>query len=94
MAMTQEPHATSADYWGLPEGRKVEPVEGKSYDIALRASMNAPAWAECWTVYPAHRRTTAYRSEHEGIPVVYPFGVEVPVGIWEGELPVEVGALP
>lgn len=55
--------------------------------------MNAPAWAECWIVDPAHRRTTAYRSEHEGIPVVYPFGVEVPVGIWEGELPVEVGAL-
>lgn len=180
MAIPQEAPATAADYWGLPEGRRAELVEGELYDMAPpsiahqkvvgglfralanhvevqrgdclvlqapvavdlaadestwvepdvlvvcdsskvteRAVVGAPDFVaevvspssmrmdyykkldlyeragvgEYWIVDPAHRRTTVYRFEHEGIPVVYPFGVEVPVGIWGDEPSVEVGAL-
>lgn len=48
---------------------------------------------EYWIVDPGHRRTTVYRFMRDGIPVVYPFGVPVPVGIWDDGLLVEVGAL-
>ena len=47
---------------------------------------------EYWIVDPAHGRTTVYRFSREGIPIVYPFGVDVPVGIWDGAVSVEVGA--
>ena len=34
MAIPQEAPATAADYWGLPEGRRAELVEGELYDMA------------------------------------------------------------
>lgn len=48
---------------------------------------------EYWIVDLAHRRTTVYRFTRDGIPVVYPFGVPVPVGVWDDGLLVEVGDL-
>lgn len=48
---------------------------------------------EYWIVDPGHRRTTVYRFDQDGIPVIYPFGIAVPVGIWDGGLAIEVGAL-
>ena len=60
----------------------------KKLDLYERAGVG-----EYWIVDPAHRRTTVYRFEREGIPVVYPFGVAVSVGIWGDEPSIEVGAL-
>ena len=47
---------------------------------------------EYWIVDPKHRRTTVYRFDRDGIPMIYPFDMPVPLGLAEG-LVIEVGSL-
>lgn len=49
---------------------------------------------EYWIVDPDLGRTTVYPFETAGaVPVVYPFDIPVPVGIFGGDLTITVGAL-
>lgn len=74
MPFPKERIYTSDDYWNLPDGQRVELIDGKLYAIALR---------EYWIVNPRTSSTTVYNFE-VGEPGSYPFEEAIPAGILDG----------
>ena len=47
---------------------------------------------EYWIVDPMDKKTAVYQFEQVGVvPVFFPFGTLIPVGIWDGKLCIRVG---
>ena len=72
----------------------VSPSSSKN-DYLLKATLYEEAGVrEYWIVDPAAERITVYRYDTTGpAPLMYPFAVPVPVGVFSNELEVCVGAV-
>lgn len=67
----------------------------RKHDYALKMCLYEEAGVrEYWVVDPEAGRTTVYRYEATGpMPLVYPFSVPVPMGIYNGELEICMGEM-